>query len=68
MNYNADNFSRATDSISEHWPRTKHPDWEKGNGSWVLARPIDGSHWWERLKPAWQVLTGKLDTLSWTGQ
>lgn len=68
MIYNADEFSRQSSSTIDYWPRSQHPDFDKGHGAWVLSRPKDGSSWWNRLKPAWLVLTGKADTLSWTGQ
>jgi len=34
---------------------------------WVPARPVVGPFVW-RLKEAWLVLTGKLDTLKWEDQ
>lgn len=67
MQYNADTFVREASSTTNYWPRTKHPDWNKGRGAWVLARPLDPFKW-RRLKHAWLVLTGKADILTWTGQ
>jgi hypothetical protein len=34
------------------------------NGKWVPARPLIGS-FWDRLKEAWRVLTGKADAFTW---
>lgn len=37
------------------------------NGKWVPARPINYQcrSLWERLKEAWAVFWGKLDTVEW---
>lgn len=37
------------------------------NGQWVTARPINYKYqsWLERVKEAWAVLKGRLDTVKW---
>jgi len=64
MIYNIDTIVKN----GQYWPRTEHPNFDKGQGIWVLARPLDGNYFFERLKGAWMVFTGKADVLTWTGQ
>jgi hypothetical protein len=57
--YNADRF---VERAVKEWPRALI------NDQWVLARPISGTFFFEKLKAAWEVLRGRADALKWSGQ
>ena len=45
-------------------------DYKYIDGRWVLARPENYRYrtFWERLRDAWLVFTGKCDAIKWEGQ
>ena len=38
------------------------------NGRWVPARPEGFASFWNRLRAAWLVFTGRADAVTWEGQ